>query len=235
MTVDCFYIYQKQQPMKINAIITGATGMVGEGVLHECLNHTDVEKILVINRRPGGVSHPKLKEVLIRDFFNLSSIEQELSGYNACFFCLGVSSVGMKEPQYHKLTYDLTLNFANTLLEYNKDMVFCYVSGAGTDASEKGSMWARVKGKTENHLLQLPFKNAFMFRPGFMQPTKGLRNTLSFYKYVSWMFPALRLFFPRFVSTLQELALAMINAARLGYDKKILEVKDIVKLARLSK
>jgi hypothetical protein len=220
--------------MKITAIITGSTGMVGEGVLHECLNHADVEKVLVVNRKPCGVTHPKLQEVIHADFQNLAPIETKLAGYNTCFFCLGVSSVGLKEPEYHRLTYDLTMHFAKTLLRENSSMTFCYVSGAGTDSTEKGSMWARVKGKTENHLLQLPFKNAYMFRPGFMQPTPGLNNTLSFYRYVSWMFPVLRLLFSSYVSTLQELGLAMINAARLGSDKKVLEVKDIVALAKRS-
>jgi hypothetical protein len=220
--------------MKINAIITGATGMVGEGVLHECLHHPDIEKILVVNRKPCGVTHPKLQEVIHSDFFDLTAIEKQLSGYNTCFFCLGVSSLGLKESEYHRLTYDLTMNFARTLLRVNSSMTFCYISGSGTDSTEKGSMWARVKGKTENHLLQLPFKNAYMFRPGFMQPTKGLKNALRFYNYVSWMFPALRLLFANHVSTLREVALGMINAVRLGSDKKVLEVKDIVALAKHS-
>ena len=153
--------------MKIRAIVTGATGMVGEGVLHECLLHADVEHILVINRRPCGISHPKLKELIHTNFHDLSSIENELQPYNACFFCLGVSSIGLKEPEYHRLTYDLTLHVAH-IGKQNSEMVFCYVSGSGTDSTEKGrSMWARVKGRTENALMQLPFKKAYMFRPGF--------------------------------------------------------------------
>ncbi len=144
--------------MKIKAIITGVTGMVGEGVLHECLLHPDVESVLVINRKPCGVKHEKLKEIIHKDFFDLSSIEDQLSGYNACYFCAGVSSVGKKEDEYKRITYDLTLNFAKTLLKLNPDMTFCYVSGVGTDSTEKGrSMWARVKGKTENDLLKLRF------------------------------------------------------------------------------
>jgi uncharacterized protein YbjT (DUF2867 family) len=218
--------------MKINAIITGATGMVGEGLLHECLLHPDVEKVLVVNRKPCGVTHPKLQEIIHSDFFDLTAIEKQFSGYNTCFFCLGVSSLGLKEAEYHRLTYDLTMNFAQTLLRVNSSVTFCYISGAGTDSTEKGSMWARVKGKTENHLLQLPFKNAYMFRPGFMQPTRGLKNTLKFYHYVSWMFPALRILFSNHVSTLREVALGMINAVRLGSDKKVLEVKDIVALSK---
>ena len=219
--------------MKIRAIITGTTGMVGEGVLHECLLHTDVEQVLVINRKPCGVSHPKLKEIIHTDFHNLSSIENQLLNYNACFFCLGVSSVGMKEEQYHRLTYDLTIHCAETLSRLNKDMTFCYVSGSGTDSSEKGkSMWARVKGKTENKLMQLPFKKAYIFRPGYMHPTKGLKNTLKYYGVFSWMYPVVRPLFPNFVSTLAELGIAMINTVNKGYDKSILEVKDIVKLAK---
>src|SRR5580704_15421272 len=159
----------------VNAIITGATGMVGEGVLHECLLHPQVESVLVINRKPCGVVHPKLKEIIHNNFFDLSSIKDQLTGYNACFFCLGVSSVGMKEPEYYKLTYTLTLGFAETLARLNPDMVFEYISGAATDSTEKGrSMWARVKGKTENELAKLPFKKEYNFRPGYMHPTPGL-------------------------------------------------------------
>ncbi len=219
---------------KIKAIITGATGMVGEGALHECLNHPDVEKVLVINRKPCGVSHPKLIEVLHTNFFDLSTIESLLTNYNACFFCLGVSSIGMKEPEYTKLTYDLTIHVAKTLLKLNSGMTFCYVSGASTDSTEKGKMmWARVKGKTENDLLALGFKQCFAFRPGYMQPTVGLKNTLKAYKYFSWLYPALKFLFPGNVSTLKEVGLAMINTVNKGYDKNILEVKDIKKLASL--
>jgi uncharacterized protein YbjT (DUF2867 family) len=219
--------------MAIKAIITGATGMVGEGVLHECLRHPDVEQVLVINRKPGGVSHPKLREIIHSDFLNLTSIESQLTGYNACFFCLGVSSVGMKEAEYRRLTYDLTLYVAQTLAQLNPGMTFCYVSGAATDSTEKeNSMWARVKGATENALMRLPFKKAYMFRPGFMKPTEGLKNTLVYYKYISWLYPIGRALYPAGFSTLQELAFAMINSVRLGYEKQVLEVKDIVKLAK---
>ena len=159
--------------MKIKTIITGATGMVGEGVLIECLNHSDVEQVLVINRKPGGVSHPKLREIVHIDFFNLAPIEQQLIGFNACFFCLGVSSVGMSKEEYKHITYDLTLNMAQLLAKLNPEMTFCYVTGAGTDSSEQGRIaWARVKGATENALMRL-FKQAYMFRPGFMKATSG--------------------------------------------------------------
>jgi hypothetical protein len=150
--------------MRIKAIITGATGMVGEGVLHECFQHDAVEEVLVVGRRSCGVTHPKLKEVIVPDFFNLSAIENQGIGYNACFFCLGVSSIGMKEADYHKLTYELTMNFAKTVVNSNPGMVFCYISGAGTDSSEKGRMmWARVKGKTENDLMKLPSNKFTVF------------------------------------------------------------------------
>jgi uncharacterized protein YbjT (DUF2867 family) len=218
--------------MKFKAIVTGATGMVGEGVLNECLLHPDVEQVLVLTRNPVGVTHPKLKELIHSDFYDLSAIEDQLKNYDACFFCLGVSSVGMAEKEYAHKTYDLTLRVGKTLAKHNPNMTFCYVSGGGTDSSEKGkSMWARVKGKTENDLLKL-FKNAYMFRPGYMQPTKGMKNTLKYYKYFSWMYPALRLLFPKFVSTLKELGLAMIHTVTKRPEKKILEVKDIVQLAK---
>jgi saccharopine dehydrogenase-like NADP-dependent oxidoreductase len=218
--------------MKVRAIVTGATGMVGEGVLHECLLHPDIEQVLVINRKPCGVSHPKLKEIIHTNFFDLSPIREQLVNYNACFFCLGITSIGMKEPEYYHLTYELTLNMAKILAKQNKDMVFNYVSGAGTNQNEKAKgMWIRVKGKTERDLMKLPFKNAYMFRPAYIQPTKGLKNTQKAYFAISWMYPALRLLFPKFVCTLKEVGLAMIHTVTLGYEKQILEVKDIVQLA----
>jgi uncharacterized protein YbjT (DUF2867 family) len=219
--------------MKIKAIITGVTGIVGEGVLHESLLHPDVEEVLVIVRRSSGITHRKLKEIVHNNFYDVSPIKHQLKGYNACFFCVGVSSVGMKEKEYHHVTYELTLHVASVLAELNPNMTFCYVSGAGTDSSEHGKMmWARVKGQTENDLLKLPFKAAYMFRPGFMKPTRGLKNTLKGYVFFSWLYPALRLLLPKYVSTLKELGLAMINAVLKGYNKPILEVTDIVKLAK---
>lgn len=217
---------------KIKAIITGATGMVGEGVLHECIQHQDIEAVIVINRKPCGIIHPKLKEIIHTDFFNFSPIESQLGGYNACYFCSGVSSVGMKEPEYYRLTYTLTMHVAETLCKLNSDMAFCYVSGSGTDSTEKGKMmWARVKGKTENDLLKLPFNAVYTFRPGFMLPTKGLKNVLPYYKYVTWLYPAVRSIFPHYFGTLKEVGLAMINSVKYGYGKQVLELKDIRALA----
>jgi|SRR5690349_19275768 len=216
--------------MKINAIVTGATGMVGEGVLHECLLHPDVEKVLIINRKPSGFSHPKLKEIIVKDFSDLKDLRPQLTGYNACFFCAGVSSIGMNEETYTKLTYDLAVNFGKTLQSINPDMTFCYVSGAATDGTEKGKvMWARVKGRTENEIIRL-FTNGYAFRPGIMTPTKGLKNTIKLYKYLGWMIPVFKLFMP--VNSLKQVGLAMINVAKRGYPKKVLEVPDITEAAK---
>jgi len=216
----------------IKAIITGATGMVGEGVLHECLQDPDIESVLVINRKSCGVEHPKLREIIHKDFFDFSAIKSQLVGYNACFFCLGVSSIGMKEPEYYKLTHTLTMHVAQTLCKLNPDMIFGYITGAGTDSTEKGnSMWARVKGKTENDLMKLPFKRVYAFRPGYMHPTPGLKNVNRYVKYLTWLFPVVRVLFPNYVSTLAQMGKAMINTVKYGYDKQVLEVKDINALA----
>lgn len=217
----------------MKVIVTGATGMVGEGVLMECLIHPDVESILIVTRRPSGVVHPKVMEIIHDDFHNITPIGQQLAGYDACFFCLGVTSVGKNEVEYTKLTYDLTLHFAKNLAELNKDMVFCYVSGAGTDSSEKGRlMWARVKGRTENDLAKLPFKAFYAFRPGFLIPTEGAKNVLPAYKYVSWLIPVVRPLFPGMVGSLEELGKAMINVVKYGFRKRVLEVKDIKEASR---
>jgi nucleoside-diphosphate-sugar epimerase len=218
--------------MNIRAIVTGATGMVGEGVLLECLNHPDVEQVLVINRRPGGVSHSKLREIIHIDFFNLAPIQQQLSGFNACFFCLGVSSLGMSNEEYAHITYGLTLNLAQLLAKLNPELTFCYVTGAGTDSSEQGRTgWARVKGATENALMRL-FKQAYMFRPAFMKATPGQKNVKGYYKYFAWLYPIGRVLYPAGFCTLQEVGLAMIKAVSQGYPRQILEVKDIVELAK---
>ncbi|HLP19461.1 MAG TPA: NAD-dependent epimerase/dehydratase family protein [Chitinophagales bacterium] len=218
--------------MKIRAIITGATGMVGEGVMHECLQSNDVEEVLIINRKPSGFKHPKLKEIIHANFHDLSAIEEQLKGYNACYFCLGVSSVGMSDEDYNRNTYELTIHVARTLLKHNKGMTFCYVSGAGTDSTENGRLnWARVKGKTENELLRMGFKDAYMFRPGFMKPTPGLKNALKGYTYLGWLFPVLKVVAPGSVSTLKAVGVAMINVTLNENEKKTLEVKDIKAIA----
>jgi uncharacterized protein YbjT (DUF2867 family) len=217
---------------KIKVIITGATGMVGEGVMHDCLKHDQVEEVLVLSRKPSGITHPKLKEVIHQDFFDLSLVESQLVGYSSCLFCLGVSSIGLSEEKYYHLTYDLTLHAAQVLSRLNPEMTFCYISGVGTDSTEKGKvMWARVKGKTENHILKLPFKAAYMFRPGYLQPIRGLSQTHKFYFAVSWLYPVLRPIISRYACTLEELAHAMIQCSLTGYEKPVLEVKDIIYLA----
>ncbi len=219
--------------MKIKAIIFGVTGMVGEGVLHVALNHPDIESVLVIGRKQCNVKDPKLKELVHNNFFNFSSIEEQLKGFNACYFCLGVSSVGMNEPDYRRITYDLTMHAATTLSRLNADMTFCYVSGTGTDSTEKGrSMWARVKGKTENDLMKLPFKAVYLFRPGYIKPIDGLHNAYAISKAVGLLYPVWRLLFPKYICTLEDLGLAMIHATERGYSKQILENPDIAKLAK---
>jgi uncharacterized protein YbjT (DUF2867 family) len=219
--------------MKINTIVFGATGMVGEGVLHEALSHPSVESVLVIGRRSCDVEHQKLKELLHNDFFDYFAIQDQLKGYNACYFCLGVTSIGKNEMEYTRITCDLTMEAANALSRRNTEMTFCYVSGAGTDSTEKGrSMWARVKGKTENDLMKLPFKSVFAFRPGFIKPTKGLKNAFTAAKVMGVLYPVLEVLFRKYVCTLEDIGLAMINVTEKGYSKKILECEDIVRLAR---
>lgn len=218
--------------MNIKVIITGATGMVGKGVLLECLDHPAISEVLLVNRAPVGIQHDKLKEVIHKDFFDLSAVKEQLQGYDACFFCLGVSAVGMSEEQYHHITYDLTIHFAETVI--NPNMTFCYVSGTGTDSSEQGrSMWARVKGKTENALLKMSFKAAYMFRPGLILPMKGIRSRTSWYNAA---YAILRPFFPLMkrsasVTDTVRVGKAMINVALNGSDKTHLENKDINELA----
>ena len=234
-TVWAYRPFQKKETgaMKIKAIIFGATGMVGEGVLHETLKHDDVESVLVVGRKSCNVKHQKLKELVHADFFDYSTIEEHLRGFNACYFCLGISSVGKNEKEYSRITYDLTMHAAGTLSRLNPGMTFCYVSGAGTDSAEKGrSMWARVKGKTENDLMKLPFKAVYLFRPGFIKPIKGLKNAYAFSKVLGLLYPVWKILLPKYVCTLEDLGLAMIQAASKGYPNKILENKDIAQLAR---
>ncbi len=217
--------------VKVRAMITGATGMVGEGVLLECLSHPDVEAVLVINRRPGEVSHPKLREIIHGDFSDVTQLQPQLKGYNACFFCLGVSSVGLSKEEYRRVTYDLTLGVGRLLAKLNPEMTFCYVTGAGTDSSERGPVaWARVKGATENALMSL-FKNSYMFRPGFMKPMPGQKRVKHYYRFFAGLYPVGRALYPAGFCTLQEVGRAMINAAIKGHPKRVLDVKDIVALA----
>jgi uncharacterized protein YbjT (DUF2867 family) len=218
--------------MDIKVIITGATGMVGEGVLLECLAHPDVSQVLMVNRRQYDLKHPKLKECIIPDFLALDAFTGELSGFNACFFCAGISSIGMNEQEYTRITFDTTLHFAKTLARLNTGMTFIYVSGSHTDSTEKGKlMWARVKGKTENALQQLAFERVYNFRPGFMKPTKGQKNIKPLFMIITKLYRPLRTLFPNRVSTLKQVGLAMINSVVKGYPKKILEIDDINLLA----
>lgn len=225
--------------MSLNIILTGATGMVGEGVLFECLDNPAVSRVLVTGRRSCGMTHPKLAELIHNDLRALSPVRDKLAGYDACFFCAGVSSVGKKEAEYTKLTYDLTINFAEVFKEANpgKALTFCYVSGYGTDSSAAGkSMWARVKGRTENKLLEMFSQEGkpsggYMFRPGIMKPIKGQKRILKFYFGWQITYPIMRFLMPRFACTLRDVARAMINCAILSPAKNVLEVRDIVEIA----
>jgi hypothetical protein len=218
--------------MSQRIILTGATGMVGEGVLLTLLERPEVESVLSVSRKPSGHTHHKLHELLVPDFFDLTGIEAELAGYTACFFCAGVSAVGMTEAEYTHITHDLTLHFAETLARLNPELVFCYISGAGTSTSEKArQMWARVKGRTENDLLRL-FRKACMFRPGFLKPVTGQRYILPLYTWIGWLYPVLRNVAPSTACSLRELGLAMLHTAERGPAKAIMEVKDIVRLAK---
>ena len=214
----------------IKVIITGATGMVGEGVLLECLQNEKVAEVLIVSRRHDEIQHPKLKELIVPDFFKMDQFADKIKGYDACFFCAGVSSVGKKEELFTHLTYDTTLAFAKSVLAVNANIVFTYVSGAKTDSSEKGGMmWARVKGKTENDLAKLPFKAEYNFRPGVMKPFPGQKNWKPI---VKLLVKIIQFISPKSVLTLQEVGRAMINAVTVGYRKNVLEVSDIRQLAK---
>jgi len=216
----------------MKVILFGATGMVGQGVLRECLACDDVEKVLSIVRSAGGGQHLKLRELVHRDFLDFSTIDSQLAGFDACFFCLGVSSAGMTEENYRRITYDVTLAAAGTLARLNRRMTFIYVSGAGTDSSERGrSMWARVKGRTENALLGLPFKAAYMFRPALIVPMHGIRSRTKSYRILYTLtgpiLPLLYRLLPAYVTTTERLGRAMLKAAKDGAPKAILESRDI--------
>lgn len=214
----------------IKVILTGATGMVGEGVLMECLENPDVSEILSVSRKPSGKKHAKLKEYIVSDFLNISVDDDHLKGYDACFFCAGISSVGMNEENYTKITYDTTLHFAKAVLNQNPGMVFNYVSGSHTDSTESGkTMWARVKGRTENALKKLNFKAAYNFRPGFMKPVDGQTNVKWFFKPFIWLFPVL---LPTKSLTLHEVGKAMVHAVQKGYPTSTLEIRDIKNLSK---
>ncbi len=220
--------------MKI--LLFGATGMVGQGVLRECLNATDVELVQTVGRTSTGQRHPKLREVVQKDLFDYSGVESSLQGFDACFFCLGTSSAGMTEAQYRHVTYDLTLAAASVLARLNPGMTFVYVSGSGTDSTEKGrSMWARVKGATENALLRLPFKAVYLFRPGAIQPLHGIRSRTALYRvlYVvlAPVFGIARRLAPRWVLTTENLGQAMLAAARRGSGREVLEPPAIYAIA----
>jgi uncharacterized protein YbjT (DUF2867 family) len=211
----------------MKVIITGTTGMVGEGILLECLKQPQIEEILSVSRKPTGMTHPKLKEYIVADFLSLKENDEKLKGNDACFFCAGVSSVGMKEDEYKRITYDTTLHFAKAL-NPNPQMSFIYVSGGGTDSSESGRMaWARIKGKTENDLMKLPFKQAFGYRIGFLIPASGQKRVLKYYKYFSWLVPLIRVVLPNIITTMNQVALSMIYAAEHGYKQNVIYVKDI--------
>lgn len=216
--------------MKI--LIFGATGMVGQGVLRECLLAPDVQGVVAIGRNPTGQQHAKLRDLVHKDMYDYSAIESQLQGFDACFFCLGVSSVGMKEPEYKRISYDLTLAAATVLARLNPGMTFTHVTGAGTDSSERGSsMWARVKGATENALLRLPFKGAYMFRPGVIQPLHGVRSKTPLYDGIYVVLsPLLSLAYrlwPNKVTTTEKVGRAMLAVARNGAPKKLLDPADI--------
>ncbi len=214
----------------MKVIVTGATGMLGEGVLLECLQNDAVQEVLIINRRPSPIKHAKLTELLVPDFTQMDNFAGAITGYDACFYCAGISSVGMKEEKYYHITYDTTLVFAKALLEQNKEIVFCYVSGSLTDSSEKGRiMWARVKGKTENALIALPFKNEYNFRPGAILASPGQKNGKAIYFIIVKLIKA---FSPKSICTMQEIGEAMINAVNMGYPKQVLEISDIKLLAK---
>ncbi len=212
----------------MKVLLFGATGMIGQGVLRECLRAADVERVVVVGRRPLGQTHAKLRELVRGDLDDLDGLDDELRGHDACFFCVGVSSAGMNEADYQRVTYDLTLGVARRLAALSPQLTFVYVSGAGADASERGRiMWARVKGRTENALLTLPFARAFMFRPGFIQPRHGIRSRTAlyrvFYALLAPLYPLLRLMAGRFVTNTEDLGRAMLEVARHGAERRVLE------------
>jgi uncharacterized protein YbjT (DUF2867 family) len=217
---------------KINVLVFGASGMVGQGVLRECLKDPQVGSVASVARTASGQHHEKLREIVVADLAHYTGIESQLSGWDACFFCLGISSAGLTEDAYGRVTYDLTLAAATTLARLNPHMTFIYMSGAGTDGSGAGRiMWARVKGRTENALLALPFKAAYMLRPGIIQPLEGIKSKTRsyrlFYSVFAPLLPLLRAVFPNHIISTAQVGRAMLNLAKHGYSKRILEIRDI--------
>ncbi|MEO1098643.1 MAG: epimerase [Bacteroidota bacterium] len=220
----------------MNAIITGASGMVGRGVLLECLDHPQINKVLSIGRTKIDLGHPKLIQLEQNDFSDFSNKAENLKGYDACYMCMGVSAAGLNEARYTEITYDYTIALAKELIKHNDEMTITYVSGEGTDSSEKGRiMWARVKGKTENDLMPMGFKQAFMFRPGAIIPLRGIKSRTRLYQFVydyfMWLVRLMKWLAPNSVVNTTQIGLAMINATQNGYDKQVIRPKDIIILA----
>ncbi len=216
----------------MKVIVFGASGMIGQGVVRECLLDPEVEDVLSVARSSSGQQRSKFRELVHKDFFDFSPIEKEMTGFDACLFCLGVSSVGMSEEDYRRITFGITLAAAGTLVKLNPQMTFIYISGAGTDSTERGrTMWARVKGQTENALLKLPFKAAYMFRPALIVPLHGIKSkTLAYrisYALMRPLLPLMNILIPRYVTTTEKLGRAMLKAAKRGAPKTVLEVPDI--------
>jgi uncharacterized protein YbjT (DUF2867 family) len=217
---------------QVKVVLFGATGMVGQGVLRECLINAEVESVLAVVRNASLPPSGKLREIVHQDVYDLAAIEDRLTGYDACFFCLGVSSVGMQEETYRRVTYELTVSVAKTLARLNPTMTFIYVSGAGTDSTERGrSMWARVKGRTENALLQMPFKAVFLFRPAYIQPLHGIRTKTRWYgaayAVMRPFYPLWKILFPNYVTTTECIGRAMLNVTMRGFTQPVLENRDI--------
>ncbi|MFK7969341.1 MAG: NAD-dependent epimerase/dehydratase family protein [Bacteroidia bacterium] len=220
----------------MKVIVTGATGMIGKGVLLECLDHDSITAVLSIGRKPVGVEHPKLKELMHADFSEFDSVADELQSYDACYHCMGVSAASMNEADYTRMTYDFTMALARTLHRLNPSMTFIYVSGVGTDSSEKGrTMWARVKGKTEKDVIKLGFKQAFAFRPGAIIPLRGIQPSSKLYRVLinnlTWLIKLIKAIAPNSVVNTTQIGLAMINASATGYEKAVVLPKDILGLA----
>ena len=221
--------------MSYKVLITGSTGMVGKGVLYECLDHPDIDTVILLNRRSIDIQHPKIKELIVEDFTDLSSLTPEYSNVDACYHCMGVSALGKSEAEYKAITYDITLDLGNRLLTQNPNMIFCYVSGQGTNADSK-TMWSRVKGKTEQDLKALGFRKVVLFRPGFIQPLKGITSSTGWYdliyKVVGPLYPITRRLFPNGMTNTTSLGIAMINCLLVDTHPQILENKEINELAQ---